>query len=66
MAGKTLEQIAAAWKTTPVEAYMRMIKATESETEGGRRQWSMWHGACWAPLIFADGFSQAQVVGWIV
>jgi N-acyl-D-amino-acid deacylase len=35
MAGKTLEQIAAAWKVTPVEAYMRMIKATEAETAGG-------------------------------
>jgi N-acyl-D-amino-acid deacylase len=35
MAGKTLEQIAAAWKVTPVEAYMRMIKATEAEIAGG-------------------------------
>jgi N-acyl-D-amino-acid deacylase len=33
--GKTLEQIAALWKVTPVEAYMRMIKATEAETAGG-------------------------------
>jgi N-acyl-D-amino-acid deacylase len=38
MAGKTLEQIATAWKLTPVEAYMRMIKATESETAGGEQQ----------------------------
>jgi N-acyl-D-amino-acid deacylase len=38
MAGKTLEQIAAAWKLTPVEAYMRMIKATESEISGGEQQ----------------------------
>lgn len=38
MAGKTLEQIAAAWGVTPVEAYMRMIKATSSETEGGEEQ----------------------------
>jgi len=38
MAGKTLEQIAAAWKVTPVEAYMRMIKATESEIAGGEEQ----------------------------
>jgi N-acyl-D-amino-acid deacylase len=35
MAGKTLTQIAEAWKVTPVEAYMRMIKATESEVNGG-------------------------------
>ena len=35
MAGKTLTQIAEAWKVTPVEAYMRMIKATESEIGGG-------------------------------
>lgn len=35
MAGKTLEQIAAIWKVTPVEAYMRMIKATEAEAAGG-------------------------------
>jgi N-acyl-D-amino-acid deacylase len=28
--GKTLEQVAATWKVPPVEAYMRMIKATES------------------------------------
>jgi len=38
MAGKTLEQIAAAWKVTPVEAYMRMIKATESEITTGEEQ----------------------------
>lgn len=38
LAGKTLEQIAEAWKVTPVEAYMRMIKATEKETEGGEDQ----------------------------
>ena len=31
MAGKTLEQIAAEWKITPVEAYMRIVKATEAE-----------------------------------
>jgi N-acyl-D-amino-acid deacylase len=31
VAGKTLEQIAAAWKMTPVNAYMKMIKATEAE-----------------------------------
>ena len=38
MAGKTLEQIAAAWGVTPVQAYMRMIKATSSEVEGGPDQ----------------------------
>ncbi len=38
MAGKTLEQIAAAWGVTPVQAYMRMIKATSSETDGGPDQ----------------------------
>jgi N-acyl-D-amino-acid deacylase len=38
MAGKTLAEIAAAWKVTPVEAYMRMIKATESEVAGGQEQ----------------------------
>jgi N-acyl-D-amino-acid deacylase len=31
MAGKTLEQIAAEWKNTPVEAYMRIVKATDAE-----------------------------------
>ena len=35
MAGKTLEQIAAAWGISPVDAYMRMIKATEAEVTGG-------------------------------
>jgi N-acyl-D-amino-acid deacylase len=34
LAGKTLEQIAAHWKVTPVEAYMRMIRATDPETTG--------------------------------
>src|ERR1051325_10718908 len=38
MAGKTLEQIAAAWKVTPVEAYMRMIKATENEKPGEEQE----------------------------
>lgn len=38
MAGKTLEQTAAVWKVTPVEAYMRMIKATESKVAGGEEQ----------------------------
>ena len=35
LAGHTLEEVAAAWKVTPVEAYMRMIKATEAEVDGG-------------------------------
>ena len=34
MAGKTLDQIAAHWKVTPVEAYMRMIRATDPEVTG--------------------------------
>ncbi len=38
MAGKTLAQIAAVWGVTPVDAYIRMIKATSSETEGGEEQ----------------------------
>jgi N-acyl-D-amino-acid deacylase len=38
VAGKTLTQIAGVWKVTPVEAYMRMIKATESEVNGGEEQ----------------------------
>lgn len=33
MAGKTLEQVAAAWKITPVESYMRIVKATEAEVD---------------------------------
>lgn len=33
MAGKTLEQVAAAWKITPVEAYMRIVKATIAEVD---------------------------------
>jgi N-acyl-D-amino-acid deacylase len=31
LAGKTLDQIAGIWKITPVETYMRIVKATESE-----------------------------------
>lgn len=34
--GKTLEQIAQAWQVSPVEAYMRIIKATEAEVESGQ------------------------------
>ncbi len=30
-AGHTLAEIASAWKVTPVEAYMRIVKATEAE-----------------------------------
>ena len=33
MAGKTLEEIAAAWGVTPVAAFMRIIKATEAEVD---------------------------------
>jgi N-acyl-D-amino-acid deacylase len=38
VAGKTLVQIANAWKVTPVEAYMRMIKATEGEIAAGAEE----------------------------
>ena len=38
MAGKTLEHTAAVWKVTPVEAYMPLIKATESNVAGGEEQ----------------------------
>jgi N-acyl-D-amino-acid deacylase len=31
LAGRTLEQIAATWRVTPVEAYMRIVRATEAE-----------------------------------
>src|SRR5437763_16656999 len=37
MAGKTLEHTAAVWKVTPVEAYMAVIKATESKVRRCRR-----------------------------
>ncbi len=32
--GKTLQQIAAMWKITPVEAYMRIVKATMPDASG--------------------------------
>ena len=35
MGGKTLEQIAAAWGVTPVEAYMRIVRATSGEVDSG-------------------------------
>ena len=35
MAGKTLQQMADAWHLTPVEAYMRTVRATEAEVNGG-------------------------------
>ena len=35
VSGKTLEQIAAAWRVTPVEAYMRIVRATAAEIEPG-------------------------------
>ncbi len=35
LAGKTLEEFAAAWHVTPVEAYMRVVKATSAEVGGG-------------------------------
>jgi N-acyl-D-amino-acid deacylase len=37
MAGKTLEQIAAAWGVTPVAAFMRIIKATEAEVDSDQQ-----------------------------
>jgi N-acyl-D-amino-acid deacylase len=37
MGGRTLEEIAAAWKVTPVEAYMRIIKATSAEIDSGEQ-----------------------------
>src|SRR2546430_11938466 len=37
MAGKTLVHTAAVWKVTPVEAYMPVIKATESKVRTWRR-----------------------------
>ncbi len=36
LAGKTIEQIAAIWQVTPVQAYMRMVKETEPEVESGQ------------------------------
>ncbi len=37
LAGRTLEEFAAAWGVTPVEAYMRVIKATEAEVDSGEQ-----------------------------
>ena len=38
MAGKTLDEIAASWNISPADAYMRMIKSTESEVSTGEDQ----------------------------
>jgi N-acyl-D-amino-acid deacylase len=35
VAGKTLEQIAHLWGLTPVQAFIRIVRATEAETEPG-------------------------------
>ncbi len=35
--GKTLEQIAQFWKISPVEAYMRIVKATEAEVNSDQQ-----------------------------
>ena len=35
--GKTLEQIAQLWQVSPVEAYMRIVKATEAEVNSDRQ-----------------------------
>jgi N-acyl-D-amino-acid deacylase len=37
MAGKTLDEIAVAWKVTPVEAYMRIVKATSAQVDSGEQ-----------------------------
>lgn len=36
MGGKNLEEIAAAWNVPPVEAYMRIVKATSAEVDSGQ------------------------------
>jgi N-acyl-D-amino-acid deacylase len=33
LAGQTLEQVAATWRVTPVEAFMRIVKATQAEAD---------------------------------
>lgn len=35
--GKTLEQIAQFWNLSPVQAYMRIVKATEAEVDSGKQ-----------------------------
>ena len=35
LAGQTLAQVAATWRVTPVEAFMRIVKATEAEVDSG-------------------------------
>ena len=35
MGGKNLEEIAVAWNVTPVEAYMRIVRATSAEVDSG-------------------------------
>ena len=37
LAGKTLEQIAESWRVSPVQAYMRIIKATEAEVDSDKQ-----------------------------
>jgi N-acyl-D-amino-acid deacylase len=37
LAGKTLAEIAAGWAVTPVEAYMRIVRATSAEVDGGEQ-----------------------------
>jgi N-acyl-D-amino-acid deacylase len=37
LGGRTLEEFAAAWGVTPVEAYMRVVKATEAEVDSGQQ-----------------------------
>jgi N-acyl-D-amino-acid deacylase len=38
MAGHTLAEIGKSWGVTPVEAYMRIVRATASEVDGGEPQ----------------------------
>lgn len=35
MNGKTLEEIASAWRVTPVDAFMRIVRATSAEVDSG-------------------------------
>lgn len=36
LAGKTLAEIASLWRVNPIEAYMRIVKATEAEVDSGQ------------------------------
>ncbi len=63
MAGKTLDQIAAAWKITPVEAYMRIVKATEAEVDSHRatgRHHRNHHERGRCPLVYRPASDYVQ------